>query len=991
MAFIKEIQTPDNIKHQIKNTIIPVIGTQTSSTSSWTGNIDLPSLYDGLTIAYFLPYNSVSGTSVSLTLTLNDGSQTNPIACYISSGRLGTQYTKGSNIIMTYWSKGSINIDGTVTTNNRWIAHADYNTDVDTDTWRNIKVNGTEVLGTGTGTGALDFINGTNTTVSYDSGIKINATDTKNTAGSTDTSDKIFLIGAKSQAANPQTYSDNQVYVTNGSLFLTKPQDASGTADNKPALLIGDPTSAHLELDTNEVMAKDSATTTGPLYLNNAGGLVYVNNKKVVRLTSDPTSGQVMIADGTDGQIKSSGWTIESSVPSDAVFTDTWTALTGATSSANGSVGYINAVPPKNGYNTKFFRADGSWAIPANDNYYHTTGSWSGLTYTATANGGAGALEFTIPTGTTSSTVAVGNHNHDDTYLKLSGGTLTGSIYVSGTTEKRISLKNSTNNSLEVYMASATNGRHGLYSTGYLNGTTYTQSGKWLVMRDSDGKVYFNGCTIESSVPSDAVFTDEKVKNEIGTSNIFYPAGRTSNSTGTGTQVFDASMKFAGTTNGKAQLVLGNSTADGTEGGRFGQISIYSKSTSYGNLLQENVSSSVTHTFPATGGTILNTGNYDKYALPLTGGTMTGAINFKSSNLDRNNPPSSETTSDVYCNFQDKDGNYIGRVVSAMNENGDIELILRARARNAADTGYILNDFKIIKSRNGTSSYSISSPTNFRTAIQALGFSDTKALLQATIGHSCKNLLKITATSTTKNGVTFNVNSTTGIITASEKSSTNFYYTVGSIVNTSDTAMNLYMSGCADGGSTSKYYVYAYDTTANARPKKWNGSSSSGESISSTDEEEIQIPAGHTVQIRIYIKTNYPGQNTTITFKPMVRDGNILNNTFEPYQTPTDEAKQDKLQEYISTTPSSSVFIDDISNLSYFIVNIVYQDSTPVLGPDDIYSVFISIGLLDSTQQTYFHFSDNNFITVYYTNSDTLVLTTNDNNYKIKSIVYFYK
>jgi hypothetical protein len=43
-------------------------------------------------------------------------------------------------------------------------------------------------------------------------------TDTKNTAGSTDTSSKIFLIGATSQAANPQTYSDDQVYVTNGTL-----------------------------------------------------------------------------------------------------------------------------------------------------------------------------------------------------------------------------------------------------------------------------------------------------------------------------------------------------------------------------------------------------------------------------------------------------------------------------------------------------------------------------------------------------------------------------------------------------------------------------------------------------------------------------------------------------------------------------------------------------------------------------------------------------
>ena len=42
--------------------------------------------------------------------------------------------------------------------------------------------------------------------------------DTKNTAGSTDTSSKIFLIGATSQAANPQTYSDDQVYVTSGTL-----------------------------------------------------------------------------------------------------------------------------------------------------------------------------------------------------------------------------------------------------------------------------------------------------------------------------------------------------------------------------------------------------------------------------------------------------------------------------------------------------------------------------------------------------------------------------------------------------------------------------------------------------------------------------------------------------------------------------------------------------------------------------------------------------
>lgn len=54
-------------------------------------------------------------------------------------------------------------------------------------------------------------------------------TDTKNTAGSTDTSSKIYLIGATSQAANPQTYSDNEIYATSG-VLTTKSVQVGGTA-----------------------------------------------------------------------------------------------------------------------------------------------------------------------------------------------------------------------------------------------------------------------------------------------------------------------------------------------------------------------------------------------------------------------------------------------------------------------------------------------------------------------------------------------------------------------------------------------------------------------------------------------------------------------------------------------------------------------------------------------------------------------------------------
>lgn len=52
-------------------------------------------------------------------------------------------------------------------------------------------------------------------------------TDTKNTAGSTNSNSKLFLIGATSQAANPVTYSNSQIYATNGTLTVNALQATS--------------------------------------------------------------------------------------------------------------------------------------------------------------------------------------------------------------------------------------------------------------------------------------------------------------------------------------------------------------------------------------------------------------------------------------------------------------------------------------------------------------------------------------------------------------------------------------------------------------------------------------------------------------------------------------------------------------------------------------------------------------------------------------------
>lgn len=54
-----------------------------------------------------------------------------------------------------------------------------------------------------------------------DSGYIISYTDTKNTAGSTNSSSKLYLIGATSQATNPVTYSNSGVYTQSGAVYAS--------------------------------------------------------------------------------------------------------------------------------------------------------------------------------------------------------------------------------------------------------------------------------------------------------------------------------------------------------------------------------------------------------------------------------------------------------------------------------------------------------------------------------------------------------------------------------------------------------------------------------------------------------------------------------------------------------------------------------------------------------------------------------------------------
>lgn len=127
MGFISKIRTPSNSTYELKYGVYPVNGTQTSATNVWTGNIDVASLYDGLTIAYYLPYAGTA-TGATLNLTLNNNQKTGAVPIYYTGNTANTNmYGAGSTILLTYWSAGSISIDGTATTTASW-RRADYNT-----------------------------------------------------------------------------------------------------------------------------------------------------------------------------------------------------------------------------------------------------------------------------------------------------------------------------------------------------------------------------------------------------------------------------------------------------------------------------------------------------------------------------------------------------------------------------------------------------------------------------------------------------------------------------------------------------------------------------------------------------------------------------------------------------------------------------------------------------------------------------------------------
>lgn len=273
-----------------------IIGTQTSSTSEWTGKSIDTRLHNGKRIAYYLPYPSVEGVISTLSLELSDEYDTITPRIRIMSegGDFDRAIPGGSVIRMTYFE--NVMMNGAMRSG--WICDG------------NIIQNNVTYTGTLVDEQVAIFEGSTGTIKSSGYTIAKSVpssavfTDTKNTAGSADSSSKLYLIGAESQAANPQTYSHDTAYIgTDGCLYsnsekvITASDIATSTTDG--IMLSEDKTKLDKIQDFYEFFVDLNDYPGGSYTENltvNAKGVSALNIGDKIRIKSNldfPTSDQV--------------------------------------------------------------------------------------------------------------------------------------------------------------------------------------------------------------------------------------------------------------------------------------------------------------------------------------------------------------------------------------------------------------------------------------------------------------------------------------------------------------------------------------------------------------------------------------------------------------------------------------------------------------------------------------------------------------------------
>ena len=223
---------------------------------------DIPSgiLASGSKICIVMP---TAGHSYGVYLSIDNGTTFKPVA-YKRPSRLTTQYVSYSVIELVYYVNGYV--DSIFPVNG-----GDSRVTVDGGCWEvlNAYDSGNNAVTQTETTGNAD----------YEVLFSETADNTTRTEGARKNSNLKF---------NPSTGN-----LTASSLILSKTQDASGTANNGPALIVGGTATAqHLELDGNELMSKSDGTTPSALFLNYDGGVVYSGKEYHNTITGSGTAAQ---------------------------------------------------------------------------------------------------------------------------------------------------------------------------------------------------------------------------------------------------------------------------------------------------------------------------------------------------------------------------------------------------------------------------------------------------------------------------------------------------------------------------------------------------------------------------------------------------------------------------------------------------------------------------------------------------------------------------
>lgn len=178
-------------------------------------------------------------------------------------------------------------------------------------------------------------------------------------------------------------------------------------------------------------------------------------------------------------------------------------------------------------------------------------------------------------------------------------------------------------------------------------------------------------------------------------------------------------------TDAQVDDVLANNAPTGTQVLRLSQLS----------RLWAGIKQYVDNAIGAIGAFVLKAGD-----------TMTGSLRMKTSSIDRDGAnPSADQASNEYT-FYDKDNEQIGKVVCYRRTDGRIDIHLNA-INEKSDGTSVTNTFQVRVAQDGTCTYYVSSPANFRSAINAVNKSgDTMTGDMIIDGGSANKSLFVDAT-----------------------------------------------------------------------------------------------------------------------------------------------------------------------------------------------------------------------------------------------------